>query len=84
MMRFPRIHACAFLAIVMAVLSFEGEKFTRGVAIYPGNPDEGFYAACDKYGMVFWQNFRLANPVDGPDPSDNDLFLLNAKDFVLH
>jgi len=45
--------------------------------------DEEFYEACDKYGMVIWQDFWLANPVDGPDPSDNDLFLRNAKDFVL-
>ncbi len=45
--------------------------------------DEEFYEACDKYGMVIWQDFWLANPVDGPDPSDNALFLRNAKDFVL-
>ncbi len=45
--------------------------------------DEEFYEACDKYGMVIWQDFWLANPVDGPDPFDNDLFLRNAKDFVL-
>ena len=45
--------------------------------------DEEFYEACDKYGMVVWQDFWLANPVDGPDPSDSDLFLRNAKDFIL-
>jgi hypothetical protein len=44
--------------------------------------DEEFYDACDKHGIVIWQDFWLANPVDGPDPSDNDLFLRNAKDFV--
>ena len=45
--------------------------------------DEEFYEACDKYGIVIWQDFWLANPVDGPEPSDNDLFLRNAEDFVL-
>jgi hypothetical protein len=44
--------------------------------------DEAFYEACDKYGIVVWQDFWLANPYDGPDPDDNDLFLRNATDFV--
>ena len=44
--------------------------------------DEELYEACDRHGIVIWQDFWLANPVDGPDPSDNDLFLSNAKDFV--
>ncbi len=45
--------------------------------------DEAFYDACDRHGIVVWQDFWLANPVDGPDPDDNDLFMRNAKDFVL-
>jgi hypothetical protein len=45
--------------------------------------DEEFYEACDKHGIVVWQDFWLANPVDGPNPDDNELFLRNAKDFVL-
>ena len=44
--------------------------------------DEAFYEACDKYGIVVWQDFWLANPFDGPDPDDNDLFLRNATDLV--
>ncbi len=44
--------------------------------------DEEFFEACDKYGIVIWQDFWLANPVDGPEPNDNDLFLRNAKDMV--
>jgi hypothetical protein len=37
-----RIAAFASLAIVLAVLSFAGEKYTRGVGVYPGDPDEDF------------------------------------------
>jgi hypothetical protein len=44
--------------------------------------DDAFYDACDKYGIVAWQDFWLANPYDGPDPNDNDLFMKNATDFV--
>ena len=44
--------------------------------------DEEFYAACDKYGIVVWQDFWLANPADGPEPDDNEMFLDNAKDYV--
>jgi hypothetical protein len=44
--------------------------------------DEEFYEACDRHGIVVWQDFWLANPVDGPDPNDSELFLRNAKDFV--
>lgn len=44
--------------------------------------DEEFYDACDRHGIVIWQDFWLANPVDGPDPADNDLFLRNAEDYV--
>jgi len=45
--------------------------------------DEAFYDAADRYGVVVWQDFWLANPWDGPDPDDNDLFLTNAKDYLL-
>jgi hypothetical protein len=45
--------------------------------------DDEFYEACDRHGVVVWQDFWLANPWDGPDPDDNALFLKNAKDFVL-
>jgi hypothetical protein len=45
--------------------------------------DEAFYEAADRNGVVIWQDFWLANPWDGPDPDDNDLFLANAKDYLL-
>ena len=45
--------------------------------------DDEFYEACDRHGIVVWQDFWLANPADGPDPDDNDLFLRNVRDYVL-
>ena len=45
--------------------------------------DEAFYEAADRNGVVVWQDFWLANPWDGPDPDNNDLFLQNAKDYLL-
>ncbi len=45
--------------------------------------DNAFYEACDRNGIVVWQDFWLANPWDGPDPDDNALFLGNARDTML-
>ena len=44
--------------------------------------DEEFYEACDRHGILVWQDFWLANPCDGPDPDDEALFLANAEDYV--
>ncbi|MBR3059821.1 MAG: hypothetical protein IKG89_04335 [Oscillospiraceae bacterium] len=41
---------------------------------------EEFYDACDRYGILIWDDFWLANPVDGPDPEDEAMFLRNAED----
>jgi hypothetical protein len=45
--------------------------------------DEEFYEACDRHGVMVWQDFWLANPWDGPVPDDDAMFLANARDFVL-
>jgi Exo-beta-D-glucosaminidase Ig-fold domain/F5/8 type C domain/Glycosyl hydrolases family 2 len=45
--------------------------------------DDEFYQACDRHGIVVWQDFWLANPWDGPIPEDNALFLANARDYLL-
>ena len=44
--------------------------------------DDEFYEACDRHGIVVWQDFWLANPWDGPDPDDEPLFLANARDTI--
>ena len=44
--------------------------------------DEAFFDACDRNGIVVWQDFWLANPWDGPNPDDNAMFLRNVDDFV--
>lgn len=45
--------------------------------------DEAFYEACDRHGIVVWQDFWLANPWDGPDPADHAMFLSNVNDTIL-
>lgn len=46
--------------------------------------NEAFYHACDKYGLLVWDDFWLANPADGPDPQDEKMFVENAIDKVKH
>ena len=44
--------------------------------------DDEFYDACDRHGIVVWQDFWLANPWDGPDPKSDAVFVANATDMV--
>ena len=45
--------------------------------------DEAFYEACDRHGVMVWQDFWLANPWDGPVPDDDAMFMANARDLLL-
>ena len=44
--------------------------------------DEAFYDDCDRYGILIWDDFWLANPVDGPNPTDDEMFMANARDKI--
>ena len=44
--------------------------------------DEELYEACDRHGVMVWQDFWLANPWDGPDPNNEKMFMENAEDYV--
>ncbi|MBR6698649.1 MAG: discoidin domain-containing protein [Bacteroidaceae bacterium] len=44
--------------------------------------DEEFYEACDRHGIMVWQDFWLANPADGPNPHDEPMFMANANDYM--
>ena len=43
---------------------------------------EAFYDACDRYGLLIFDDFWLANPFDGPDPKDTAMFMNNVRDKI--
>lgn len=46
--------------------------------------DDEFYEACDRYGIMVWDDFWLANPVDGPHPTNEKMFMENVTDKIRH
>ena len=44
---------------------------------------EDFYALCDKYGILIWDEFFQPNPSDGPNPDDLPTYLANVQDKIL-
>lgn len=43
---------------------------------------DAFYDACDRYGILIWDDFWLANPNDGPNPTNDEMFIANADDKI--
>jgi beta-galactosidase/beta-glucuronidase len=43
---------------------------------------DALFDACDRHGILIWQDFWLANPWDGVDPDDPQMFLANARELV--
>lgn len=44
--------------------------------------DDEFFEACDRHGVMVWQDFCLANPADGPNPDNPAMFNKNAEDVI--
>ena len=44
--------------------------------------NKAFYEACDRYGIMIWQDFWLANPWDGPNPANPEQFNEVATRYV--
>jgi len=44
---------------------------------------EDLYDLCDKYGILMWDEFFQANPANGLDPLDNELYLANVREKIL-
>ncbi|MBN2774157.1 MAG: discoidin domain-containing protein [Prolixibacteraceae bacterium] len=75
-------------------LNYRGREYDIAVALHADmnftmirnwvgqTGDDEFFEACDRHGIMVWQDFWLANPVDGPNPNDPEMFLQNARDFV--
>ena len=43
---------------------------------------EEFYKACDRYGILIFDDFWLANPNDGPNPDNFIMFMDNVRDKI--
>ena len=77
-----------------ALMRYSDEDYDKAVGLEAGENfniirnwvgqtgDMAFYEACDRYGVMVWQDFWLANPVDGPEPDDEGMFMKNADNYV--
>ena len=45
--------------------------------------NEDLYDLCDKYGILFWDEFFQPNPSNGPNPNDVDTYIANVRDKIL-
>jgi len=75
-------------------LSYRGREYDAAVAYHADmnftmirnwvgqTSDDEFFEACDRHGIMVWQDFCLANPADGPDPDNAVMFNDNAADVV--
>lgn len=67
-----------------AVMRYHRDQHFNMVRNWVGQTgDEAFYDAADRFGVVVWQDFWLANPWDGPNPDNNEFFLTVARDYLL-
>ncbi|MDR3202938.1 MAG: hypothetical protein LBT54_07410, partial [Bifidobacteriaceae bacterium] len=60
----------------MRLHAFENLNMVRNWVGQTG--DMAFYEAADRWGILIWDDFWLANPVDGPHPDGNAMFEENA------
>jgi len=44
---------------------------------------EDLYDLCDKYGIMLWDEFFQPNPGDGPNPTDLETYLANAREKIV-
>ena len=66
----------------IAVAYHAAQNFTL-IRNWVGMTDnKAFYEACDRHGILVWQDFWLANPYDGPNPYDPDKFNAVARRYV--
>ena len=75
-------------------LAYRGREYDAAVAYHADmnftmirnwvgqTADDEFFEACDRHGIMVWQDFCLANPADGPDPYNPQMFIKNAEDVI--
>ena len=80
---FPEHNLCYRKREYDAAVSYHKDMNLNIIRNWVGQTaDEEFYAACDSLGIMVWQDFWLANPSDGPNPADEQMFMDNARDYL--